>query len=60
MQAHSISPSQPKRPLALSRLAIGALLALGGATGAQAQSLVELYEAARDFDATYQIGRAHV
>ncbi|MDP2163892.1 MAG: TolC family outer membrane protein [Hydrogenophaga sp.] len=58
MQAHSISPSQPKRPLALSRLAIGALLALGGATGAQAQSLVELYEAARDFDATYLSARS--
>ncbi|MDP1895754.1 MAG: TolC family outer membrane protein [Hydrogenophaga sp.] len=53
MNAHSNRPSHTQRPLALSRLAIGALLALGGASGAQAQSLVELYEAARGFDATY-------
>ena len=58
MNAHSISPSQPKRPLALSRTALGVLLALGGATGAQAQSLVELYEAARGFDATYLSARS--
>ncbi|MDO9149188.1 MAG: TolC family outer membrane protein [Hydrogenophaga sp.] len=58
MQAHSISPSEPKRPLALSRLAVGALLVLGGTAGAQAQSLVELYEAARDFDATYLSARS--
>jgi outer membrane protein len=58
MNAHSISPSQPKRPQALSRTALGVLLALGGATGAQAQSLVELYEAARGFDATYLSARS--
>jgi outer membrane protein len=58
MNAHSNSPSHTQRPQALSRLAIGALLALGGATGAQAQSLVELYEAARGFDATYLSARA--
>jgi len=58
MNAHSNSPSHTQRPRALSRLAIGALLALGGATGAQAQSLVELYEAARGFDATYLSARA--
>ena len=58
MNAHTNSPSHTQRPRALSRLAIGALLALGGATGAQAQSLVELYEAARGFDATYLSARA--
>lgn len=58
MNAHSNNPSHTQRPQALSRLAIGALLALGGATGAQAQSLVELYEAARGFDATYLSARA--
>lgn len=58
MNAHSNSPSHTQRPQALSRLAIGALLALGGATGAQAQSLVELYEAARGFDATYLSARS--
>lgn len=46
------------RPFALSRLAVAAWLALGAATGAQAQSLVELYEAARGFDATYLSARS--
>ena len=58
MNAHSNSPSHTQRPLVLSRLAFGALLALGGATGAQAQSLVDLYEAARGFDATYLSARS--
>jgi outer membrane protein len=41
----------------MSRLAVAAWLALGAAGGAQAQSLVELYEAARGFDATYLSAR---
>lgn len=41
----------------LRRVALAALLALGAAQ-AQAQSLLELYEAARDFDATYLAARA--
>jgi len=40
-----------------SRLAL-ALLLLGGAAGAQAQSLAELYEAARGYDATYLSARS--
>jgi outer membrane protein len=47
---------RPIRPLNLSRLAVGALLVLGGA--AQAQSLVEVFEAARGFDATILSARA--
>ncbi len=39
-------------------LALGALLTLGGATAAQAQSLLELYEAARGYDANYLAARA--
>ncbi|MBT9465982.1 TolC family outer membrane protein [Hydrogenophaga sp.] len=46
------------RPFAVSRLAVATWLALGAATGAQAQSLVELYEAARGFDATYLSARS--
>lgn len=58
MNAHKHRTPHTQRPLALSRLAVGALLALGGATGAQAQSLVDLYEAARGFDASYLSARA--
>jgi outer membrane protein len=47
---------RPTRPLTLSRLAMGALLVLGSA--AQAQSLVEVFEAARGFDATILSARA--
>jgi outer membrane protein len=42
----------------LSRLAGAAALALGLATGAQAQSLVQVYGAARGFDATYLSARS--
>ena len=41
-----------------SRIALGVLLALGAAAGAQAQSLVELYEAARGYDATFLSARS--
>ena len=39
-------------------LAMGALMALGAASTAQAQSLLELYEAARGYDANYLAARA--
>ena len=52
---HATPPVPPSR---LSRLAGAAALALGLATGAQAQSLVEVYEAARGFDATYLSARS--
>ena len=53
------APAHPLgRPFALSRLALATWLALGAATGAQAQSLMELYEAARGFDATYLSARS--
>ncbi len=49
----------PSRPAArLHRLAAAALLALAAAGGARAQSLQELYEAARAFDATFLAARA--
>ena len=39
-------------------LAVAALMALGAATGAQAQSLTQLFEAARGFDATFLAARS--
>ncbi len=45
-------------PFARTRLALGLALALGAAVPAQAQSLAELYEAARGYDATYLAARA--
>ena len=55
-------PQHPTPPFSrrrLNRLASAASLALlGVATGAQAQSLVEVYEAARGFDATYLSARS--
>lgn len=50
------SPSAP-RFAALTRLTLAVALALGAA-GAQAQSLVELYDAARSYDASLQSARA--
>ena len=51
------TPAAPRHRL--SHLASAATLALLGlATGAQAQSLVEVYEAARGFDATYLSARS--
>jgi outer membrane protein len=44
---------QASRLRALSHASLLALLGLGAAGGAQAQSLVELFDAARGFDATY-------
>jgi outer membrane protein len=44
--------------LSLSRVSLGLVLALGGTAGVQAQSLQELYEAARVYDASYLASRA--
>ncbi|MFT7401202.1 MAG: outer membrane protein, partial [Hydrogenophaga sp.] len=56
------TPQHPTHPLAsrrLSRLASAATLALLGlTTGAQAQSLAEVYQSARGFDATYLSARS--
>lgn len=46
-----------RRSPALTRLSLALALALG-ATGAQAQSLVDLYEAARGYDTTLQAAKA--
>jgi outer membrane protein len=51
------APSTTFSASSLSRLTLALTLALGAA-GAQAQSLVELYEAARGFDASLQSARA--
>jgi outer membrane protein len=51
------APSSAFRPSALTRLSLAALLAWGAA-GAQAQSLVDLYDAARNYDTTLQAARA--
>ncbi len=45
-------------PAALRSTAVAALLGMAVATGAQAQNLLELFEAARGFDATYLSARA--
>lgn len=52
-------PHPTQRPTRrLSQLAGAAALALGLVTGAQAQSLVQVYESARGFDATYLSARS--
>jgi outer membrane protein len=48
--------ARPRFPL--TRLAAGAALAIGLVTGAQAQSLVDVYESARTFDASYLSARS--
>ncbi len=57
MFAVSIAVSSLRLP-ALSRLAVAAALALGAVPFAQAQSLQELYDTARGYDATYLAARA--
>lgn len=57
MFAVSIAVSRLRLPV-LSRLAVAAALALGAAPFAQAQSLQELYDTARGYDATYLAARA--
>ncbi|MBE0587818.1 MAG: TolC family protein, partial [Hydrogenophaga sp.] len=58
MTALSANTPLKLRPLSLKPLALAALLALGVSGGAQAQSLVELYDMARGFDTTVQAARA--
>lgn len=59
-----MTPSNPHTTLSalprfkLSRLAAGAGLAMGIVGGAQAQALVEVYESARAFDATFLSARS--
>lgn len=50
-------PDRPARRR-LHPLMLAACLALGGVSAAQAQSLAELFEAARNFDATYLAARS--
>lgn len=54
------APGGPSRPLAIVAIAQAVALALGLtlSVGARAQSLTELYEAARGYDATYLAARA--
>ncbi len=59
MNAHTTRPSRSvAHRLTLSRVALGALLAVGSASAVQAQSLVELYESARGYDATFLSARS--
>ena len=52
------APVRPVRPHRLGRLAAGLLLAAAALQPARAQSLQELYEAARGYDASYLSARA--
>ncbi|MCU0925216.1 MAG: TolC family outer membrane protein [Hydrogenophaga sp.] len=54
------TPLSSARPFAPSHVALAVLWALGAASGAQAQSLVELYEAARGYDASFLSARSQV
>lgn len=59
MNAPNAPPATARRGLtAFRRTALWALVMLGAATSAQAQSLVELFDAARGFDATYLSARS--
>ncbi len=51
-------PARRRGRPALKRASLAVLLALGAAANASAQSLVELYDAARAFDATYLSARS--
>ncbi|HEX5737340.1 MAG TPA: TolC family outer membrane protein [Hydrogenophaga sp.] len=57
MKLFSASPPTTRTRSALERAALAALLSFGAA-GAQAQNLVELFEAARGFDASYLSARS--
>ena len=50
--------SSPSRAVSLRRLPLAALLSLAFAGASQAQSLVDIYEMARGYDATYQSAKA--
>lgn len=54
---HAALPDRPARRR-LHPLVLAACLALGGLSAAQAQSLAELFEAARGYDATYLAARS--
>ncbi len=59
MNAHTTTPSRSVAPrFTVSRVALGALLAVGGVSAVQAQSLVELYESARSYDASFLSARS--
>ncbi|MDM7941571.1 MAG: TolC family outer membrane protein [Hydrogenophaga sp.] len=58
MNAPQATHLSPARSHALGRLAVAAWLALGVTSGANAQNLVELYEAARLYDATFLSARS--
>ena len=61
MQLQRSRPPHPRLRRAISRLAssgLGLILILGVTSNAKAQSLYDLYEAARAFDATYLAARA--
>jgi outer membrane protein len=61
MPAASLRPSSSRlgsRLRRLAPLALGIALGLGSAVSARAQSLLELYESARAYDATYLSARA--
>ncbi len=60
MNAHTTRPYSPvvAHRFTVSRVALGALLALGSASAVQAQSLVDLYESARGYDATFLSARS--
>ena len=61
MPAPSLRPSSSRlgsRLRRLAPLALGIALGLGSATAARAQSLLELYQAARAYDATYLSARS--
>jgi outer membrane protein len=49
---------RPRSRFPLSRLAAGSVLAMALVTGAQAQNLVDVYESARSFDATFLSARS--
>ena len=61
MQLQRSRPPHPRLRRAISRLAssgLGLIMILGVTSNAKAQSLYDLYEAARAFDATYLAARA--
>ncbi len=58
MKLHRLFPRMASAPLAFALAATPALVAALFAPTAQAQSLIDLYQAARGHDATYQAARA--
>ncbi len=58
MPPRSAQPHPAHHLLGLSRLAAGILMALGASTAVQAQSLAEVFETARGFDASFLSARS--